>query len=474
MPRVEPWIATAALACSTPPPQPNVILVALDTLRADRIGVYGNGDGLMPNLDELAKDSVVFDHAYAQSTETLFSFGSFFTGRYPSEIGPANYEWRIPEEMPVLAEVLRTYGYEAAAFVAGGQLTPVFGLERGFAPYVTAHRNFASLGATREPALEWMSDAKTPFFALVHGYDMHARYWKPSPLGSALPPKGIARTLTLLGKGSDMVVGDFATPEACLPVLANGNTRVRFDEHDPADPTFAPCLDAQVPVDDGTIEALRASYDGAARWADAELGLLLAGLEDRGHLDDAWIIVMADHGESLGEDGAFGHRHNISDDVVHVPLVVRPPGGTVGRHFRGIVELTDVTATILAIAGAAPPAHLRGVSLLPTVEGADGVVRKGALTESWAQAMRLTTDGGDYVTFEGVGWDNPTWADLLAWAPLGGPSLRSSRVSDDTELASLRSELIAWRGGIEPAPAARGDLDPAYKEALRTGGYWSP
>jgi hypothetical protein len=273
--------------------------------------------------------------------------------------------------MPVLAEVLGTYGYAAGAFVAGGHLAPTFGLDRGFDPYVVSERNFASLGATREPALEWMADAREPFFALVHGYDMHARYWKPSPLGTPLPPEGLARTLTLGAKGSDMIIGDLATPEACLPILANGNTRVRLDETDPSDPNQASCMEAQVPVDDATIESVRGAYDGAARWVDAELGLLLAGLEEQGRLDDSWIFVLADHGESLGEDGGFGHRHTISDDVVHVPLIVRPPGGTTGRHVGGIVELTDVTATILAIADAVPPAHLRGSSLLPVFDGTD-------------------------------------------------------------------------------------------------------
>ena len=298
------------------------------------------------------------------------SFGSFFTS-LPSEIGPSTYEWRVPKEMPVLAEVLGTYGYAAGAFVAGGHLAPTFGLDRGFDPYVVSERNFASLGATREPALEWMADAREPFFALVHGYDMHARYWKPSPLGTPLPPEGLARTLTLGAKGSDMIIGDLATPEACLPILANGNTRVRLDETDPSDPNQASCMEAQVPVDDATIESVRGAYDGAARWVDAELGLLLAGLEEQGRLDDSWIFVLADHGESLGEDGGFGHRHTISDDVVHVPLIVRPPGGTTGRHVGGIVELTDVTATILAIADAVPPAHLRGSSLLPVFDGTD-------------------------------------------------------------------------------------------------------
>ena len=472
--RVVPLIALSALACRPASNPPNVIVVALDTLRADRLAAYGNTDGLMPNLDELTKDSVVFDHAYAQSTETLFSFGSLFTGRYPSEIGPSTYEWRVPKDMPVLAEVLGTYGYTSGAFVAGGHLAPSFGFDRGFDPYISAQRNFASLGATREPALTWMAETREPFFALVHGYDMHARYWKPSPLGTPLPPDGLARTLTLLAKGSDMIIGDLATPEACLPILANGNTSVRLDEADPTDPNQLSCMEAQLVVDEESIQAVRGAYDGAARWVDAELGVFLAGLEEQGRLDDSWIFVLADHGESLGEDGGFGHRHTISDDVVHVPLIIRPPGGTPGRHVGGIVELTDVTATILAIAGAAAPAHLRGSSLLPVFEGADRTDRKLALTESWAQAMRITSDRGTHLTFEGVGWDNPTWASLLAWAPANGPSLRRSDVTDDAELDQLRGDLIAFRSALEPAPAAKAIRDPKYKEALRTGGYWSP
>jgi arylsulfatase A-like enzyme len=474
MVRFVPLVALSALACRTPPTPPNVIVVVLDTLRADRLAAYGNTEGLMPNLEELTKDSLVFDHAYAQSTETMFSFGSFFTGRYPSEIGPSTYEWRVPEDMPVLPEVLGTYGYATGAFVAGGHLIPSFGFDRGFDPYVCAQRNFASLGATRDSALGWMAETREPFFALVHGYDMHARYWKPSPLGTPLPPEGLARTLTLLAKGSDMIVGDLATPEGCLPILANGNTSVRLDEIDPTDPNQLSCMEAQLVVDEESLHAVRGAYDGAARWVDAQLGLLLAGLEEQGRLDDSWIFVLSDHGESLGEDGGFGHRHTISDDVVRVPLIVRPPGGTTARRVGGIVELTDVTATILAIAGAASPAHLRGSSLLAVVDGAERTERRLALTESWAQAMRITSDRGTHLTFEGVGWDNPTWASLLAWAPAKGPSLRRSDVSDEAELERLRGEMIAFRNGLEPPPASSAIRDPRYKEALKKGGYWSP
>jgi arylsulfatase A-like enzyme len=470
--RLVPLVALTAGACQPAPKPPNVIVVAIDTLRADRLAACGNSDGLMPNLEELTRDSVVFDHAYAQSTETLFSFGSFFTGRYPSEIGPATYEWRVPKDMPMLAEVLGTYGYAAGAFVAGGHLAPSYGFDRGFQPYFSTKGDFASFGATRDPALAWTADTEGPFFAFVHGYDMHARYWKPSPLGTAPPPKGLVRTLTLSAKGTNMIVGARATPDGCLPILANGNTRVRLDEADPTDPNQASCIAAQVPLPEGAIHTLRGAYDGAARWVDAELGLLLAGLEEQGRLDDSWIFVLADHGESLGEDGDFGHRQTIDDDVVQVPLIVRPPGGTTARHVGGVVELTDVTATILAIAGALPPAHLRGSSLLSVFDGADRAERKLALTESWAQAMRITSDRGTHLTFEGIGWDNPTWASLLAWAPANGPALRRSDVPDEAELDRLRRDLIAVRSALEPAPMPI--RDPSYKEALRTGGYWSP
>jgi hypothetical protein len=117
---------------------------------------------------------------------------------------------------------------------------------------------------------------------------------------------------------------------------------------------------------------------------------------------------------------------------------------------------------------------MRGKSLLPIFDGADRTDRTLALTESWAQAVRITSERGTQLTFEGIAWDNPTWADLLAWAPAGGPSFRRSSVPDDGELDRLRNDLITYRAGLEPAPVTTTPRDARYKEALRTGGYWSP
>jgi hypothetical protein len=319
-----------------------------------------------------------------------------------------------------------------------------------------------------------MAEADAPFFALVHSYDMHARYWKPSPLGSVVPELGLARSLVLQATSAELVIDGRVTPQGCFPILANGNARIRIDEDDPAEPLIAECLAAQVPASESDLAAVRDAYDGAARWADAQLGVLLAGLEEQGRLADSWIVVLADHGESLGEDGTFGHRHTIADDVVHVPLLVRPPGGVPGRHVGGVAELTDVTATLLAIAGAQAPSGLRGISLLPAIDGADGVGREHAITESWAQATRITSARGTYLAFEGLGWDNPTWSELLRWAPAGGPSLRASRVDDRGELERLRAELLAWRLSVPVAPRPTSTPDPRYEEALRTSGYWTP
>lgn len=461
-------IGALAAGCSQPKPPPNIVVVALDTLRRDRVGLYGHSGGLTPNIDALANDSVTFEAAYSQANETLFSFGSLLTSRYASELGPPTLEWRIPQEVPTLPEVLGTYEYSTAGFVAGGHLAPDFGLDRGFAVYHNSERDYASLGASVDAAADWIAEQQGPFFALVHGYDLHSRYLKPPPFAGQTAQTAIGRAVVAGDHASEWIIDDTVFPPHCLPLMAQGDTVVHLDRL----PSDDACRQAGLALGEADVEALASSYDGAVAWADAQLGLLLGELESQGRLDDTVIVVLSDHGEELGEAGRFGHRHSLSDAVVRVPLVVRPPGGTQESTIEGMVELTDVMPTLLSYAGATPPAHAVGHDLRGAIAGGPAPSRALAVTESWAQGTRLSTSDGALI-FRGLGWDHPAFAEMLAWAPAEGPALSESTAPPPSR-DMLKAKLIAWRAARHMEEGQPAALTEDLEEALREGGYWQP
>lgn len=444
-----------------------IVVLSLDTLRADRLGAWGNPRGLTPNLDRFAAESVIFDQAYAQANETLFSHSSLFTSRYASELAPLDGAFRIPRGVPTLAEVLGAYGYDTAAVVAGGHLARAYGLDRGFTVYDDAS-SWGSLRETAPKALRWLDTRAddAPFFLFVHGYDTHDRYLKPTPFGYAFADPGyegagaaVART-----PGGTMVIADGRVPAGPEPLMMLTQSRPRF-ENGAGITQLAP--DAAV-LDDADVQHLTDVYDGAVAYADAAFGTFIAGLDARGLLDEVTIVVLSDHGEALGEEGVFHHRLVLNDQTLHVPLIVRPPGGTTGRRVSALVELTDVMPTLLEVAGAQPPVDIRGHSLLAAVRGGAAPGRTTAFSEG---ALRLLSVRGTRtrLSIEGLSPGNPYGAALLAAFPLDGVSFRVS--GDPTAAPALRSALVAWREGM-PRVDAAARVPSATTAEMRKHGYW--
>jgi len=199
-------LQACAVDAQEPTPKPNIILISLDTLRADRVG---GPDGLTPNLDLLAQESWTFRKTYAQSTETLFSHASVFSGRYPSELSTVDYHFSYPDNIPTMAQVLRLYGYKTGGSVAGGHLSPAFGLGQGFDHYA-GPEEWGSLWHTAPAALGWVDGLNNePFFLFLHGYDTHSRYLKPSPVGymyASMTPPGPGQGLVRSIHGTAQVV----------------------------------------------------------------------------------------------------------------------------------------------------------------------------------------------------------------------------------------------------------------------------
>jgi arylsulfatase A-like enzyme/Flp pilus assembly protein TadD len=318
-------LAASALAGTATPP--NVILITLDTTRADRMGFLGSKRGLTPNLDGLSRQSVVFTHAYAQAPLTSVSHATILTGTYPQFHQVLDFPLPLAKDLPYAPEILRAHGYHTAAFLGSLALDPAGGapgFDRGFDAY-DAHfhsEDFAQKGRYHSivrrgeevvaHALAWLNrHPKGPFFLWVHLYDAHDPYEPPEP---------------------------YKTRYASEP------------------------------------------YDGGIAYVDSAVGKLLQQLKVRGLYDGAVIAVMADHGESLGAHGEDTHGIFLYDETIQVPLVIKlPRQATAGKRIESRVELVDVLPTILQTARVEIPGEMQGESLLGLMKTGEG---NGA-ADSW-------------------------------------------------------------------------------------------
>ncbi len=322
--------ALAVAGCRDAPPERSVdgvVLVVVDTLRADHLGLHGAKRPTSPNIDEFAEDALVFDRAYAPSPWTAPSMGTLFTGEWPSRhragelkrndrgqivLKKGRKVFAKPDRgLPMLAETLSTAGFETAAIVTNVVLTRGSGFERGFDTFAVLGPDATAPQVTRR-ALAWL-DRRTddrPFFLWIHYFDPHLPYDAPEPFG-------------------DTFSADLST-QLETPVAAPQKVRARAGE-----------------LTRGDRRYLRAVYDEEVRYLDAGIGLLIEGLEERGLADRTLFVLTSDHGEELLDHGGFEHGHALHHELIHVPLLLRAPGWIEPGRADAPVSLRDVHATIL-------------------------------------------------------------------------------------------------------------------------------
>jgi arylsulfatase A-like enzyme/predicted Zn-dependent protease len=291
----------------------NVILITIDTLRADYVGAYGAGRANTPTLDALASEGVRFNHCIAQTPLTLPSHTSILSATYPLfHRVRDNGAFRVPQTLPLVSEVLQKNNFDTAAFIGAYVLHGKWGLNRGFTTYSdrfdmgrygrimlqNEKRADEVLGDTRR----WLErrPAQKRFFAWIHLYDPHSPYSPPPP----------------------------------------------FDTRFPDDP-----------------------FRGEVEYTDSELGKFFNFLKEKGLYDNCLIIVTADHGEGLGEHGEMEHGYFLYESTVHVPLIMRAPVPFNKSAVTEIVQLVDLAPTIADILGVQAPAQWQGRSLRPLLEG---------------------------------------------------------------------------------------------------------
>ncbi len=469
------------VGCDTPREgPPNVLIVSLDTFRADRVGTLGNADGLTPNLDRFAAESVVFTHAYSQSTVTGPSHTSMLTSRYPTEFTGSTRAPALSKEMYTLPEVLGKYGYQTAARVAGGDLNPALGPTRGFSSYESSV-DFGSLWHTLPMATTWLDsiDSAKPFFLLLHGYDTHTTYLKPTPYGLLhTGVDGFTRAQEDEINATERVMDGLhhrnldlltaVTVSELYPRSAQGKAKLAEMASE------GPMPFPKVSPEDQEI--IRKVYDGAVSYADAMFGVMLARLEKRGLLDDTLIVLMGDHGEALGEYGLFHRCCSLEDDVTHVPLMVRLPGGEHGgERVEAVVELVDIYPTILEQVGAMPPVHMRGQSFGAALRGEPFTGRRAAMTQGGLGSRLLSARSlKGRLTYTGIPLTSPDLASVVEAMRIDGPAFEHTAGLPEDEAVALRTELVRWLRTLAPPPgeSAAAAIPDALLQTLRAKGYW--
>ena len=378
-------LALCLAGCSprgSSPPPPNVVLISVDTLRADRLNAYGYGARpTSPHMDALAADGLLFEVHVAASPWTTPSHLSLLTGLTPTRHGVVGSYGalmqglagdgrteRLAEATSTLAEILAAHGWATGAFTGGVTLDPRIGFDQGFEDYDTS---MVKLDRGKvERVLEWIDDRRGPFFLFWHTFEAHAPYLDGRFLPEVLPEDRARKVAERLA--------EIAGKPGWKPVGKGIRTlqRHRAFRQD-------------------VVEAL---YDGGVAAFDFWLGEIVDGLRQRGLYDRTLIVLTSDHGEQLGEAGrpttAWGktfynvHGHTVYEEMIRVPLIVKLPGQEHrGQRITGTTASIDVMSTILDVLGLAVPAEAQGQTLRPLWEGGEWTGRE-ALSEALSGVRR--------------------------------------------------------------------------------------
>ena len=360
----------------SPPPRLNVVLISLDTMRADRLGRIRDGKSLTPNLDRLARESLRFTQALANSSYTLPSHVSMFTSQRPGVHGVLRPDSAFsPERSPDLAQLLAEQGWLTVAFTSGGMLNAEFcGIDRGFDRFGEIDAMLAPNDALRAIAplqdrpdynrrlgdacrlddhvVPWLASHRdAPFFLFVHTYLVHD--YQPEPDFADRFTHGLPPTPLKLNGPIPYVA---LLSEKRLIEQGHGDSRFSFSGTDGAESPHEFVAARDLPL----IQAL---YDATVSEADRDVGALLDSIDQIGLREKTIVVVVADHGEEFLEHGDLSHARTLFDEILRVPLLIRIPG-VAPRTIEAPVELIDLAPTLLARLKVGADPRMQGRDLL--------------------------------------------------------------------------------------------------------------
>ena len=395
---------------------PNVVVITIDTLRADHLGCYGYKEVRTPNIDALAADGVRFEHAYTPVPVTLPSHSAMFTGTYPPLSGMHDFSGNVlSSKQPTLATVLKENGYTTGAVIGSAVLDSRFGLNQGFDFYYD-HFDFNRLqesnleemerpgNVVADVTLDWLSkNYQKKFFLWMHLYDPHHPYRPPPP----------------------------------------------YDKEYASHP-----------------------YDGEIAFADAQVGRLISFLKEKRLYDNTLIVLSGDHGEGLSEHGEKTHGFFIYNSTLHVPLMFHLPARPAAKLVPTPVCLADLMPTVLAALDLASPPKMQGQSLLPLMTGKAEAEDRSLYSETFLPRLHFNWSelrGAQTANYHFIDAPRPELYDLKK-DPGETQNLLPQKKAVGEEMRSKLNGLVRSYTASQELAQKTG-LDPALMERLKSLGY---
>jgi len=431
--------AILTTGCHEPPPVPrNLVLVSLDTLRADHLGLYGYAKRTSPGLDRWAEHAFVFENAVSASNYTLAAHHALFQSKTATVARDAR------DTGLTLAEMLKAQGFRTVGFTGGGMMTKVSGFDRGFDYWNESHEMLAD---SLPGALEFLDDAargKERFYLLVHCLDVHLPYDPPPPYDTMFDPDYHG---TITGPQTRNLLG--------MRKMFEGRESYGRHQYDETD-----------------RDKVRALYDGEIARMDEVLASLLARIDERDLRDDTMVVVLGDHGEEFWDHGSVLHAHTVFQELLHVPLLLRVPALLKQSHrIAQRVSLVDVVPTLLELLALPAPPGLVGHSLVPLLHGEPEPTHP-LFAEGYASYAKLqSVIDGDLKLIRNIETHAVSLFDLAA-DPGEKNDIAASRPADVERMqALLDSTLGIPKSVVQDPMGLPKDVDTKTKDQLRHLGY---
>jgi arylsulfatase len=439
---------------SKEPPE-NVILITIDTLRADHLGCYGYPRATSPAIDRLAEKSVVFDRCVSQATSTLASHASIFTSLYPPSHGVTTNAMALSENIPSLVRVFRDNGYQTGAVVSSIIVRSTFGLDQGFQEYdeelgppelnreVYRQRR---ADATTTAALAWLDRNKgEKVFLWIHYIDPHGAYY---------PPEGYR----------DLFVNDEWYEEGGqLPLGPSDFVR-----------NSIPSYQALFGIRDPAYYI--AQYDAEIRFVDDQLARLLAYLEDSAWMSKTITVITSDHGETLNErEYPFSHGTRTYEEQAVIPLIMNFADSDVTKRIDEQVLALDIMPTLLDKLGMEHLYPIHGSSLMPLIRSGDRRAARPAVvfSDHGTEFYDLQVGAQQSISTGEWKYTQNSWDDTEELYNLEKDPLEQMNLAgqDEETLNRMRTLFGQWEQGIERVPASRPEMTSDFIEQIESLGY---
>ena len=440
-------IFSCCIPCTQAKAPHGIILISLDTLRADHLGCYGYYPNTSPSIDTFAAENILFENAVVQAPNTLPSHMSIMTSLYPSFHKVTNSSFPLDEDLLTLAELLKAGGYQTVAFTDGGYVSGSFGFNQGFDIYDDHGGGIENI---LPKAIQWLDTNRSePFFLFLHCYDIHSPYNPPPPYNS--------------------MFHDFSYPSGLVP--SNRNLSSAYMR--------------KLWLTDEDVQHFIAFYDGGIRYTDENIGRFLSYLKNSGLYDDSLIIITSDHGEEFNEHGSFLHWQIYFRPNLHVPLIIHIPSfKKTPVKITNLVRSIDLLPTILD--SAELPAHqgAQGKSLLPLVRQRKGFInifvraitalfKKGPKVSFAEQQPSRHLHYRSIITDDGYQLIGAPYSQQIKLFNLKkDPLARNNIYKDNKDKAEkLLSQLNETYSRQQDQETARPSLDDRIREQLQVLGY---